>query len=460
LITNDEILAKANEFGIHTSNVQRDYVFGWLIAGVYAGSPLGERVALKGGNALRKGYFPATRFSDDLDFTTEQGLDPDWLISQFNEVCRLAQARSGVRFDLERNQVHGVHTVDQERRVYQLRLYFQDFSGNADHITLKVRVDVAAYDRLVLPLVERHLIHQYSDAAECSTPIRCIALEEALADKLKCLLQRRYSHDLFDLVYAIVVNRELDVDRRQLVGTFLRKTIFEPSPSTARRLLMAVPFELMRGFWDRLICPQASRLSFDGAVTAVLDLFQSLFEPFAYGDEMARAYFPAELRNPILEAGANLTLLRMTYDGVARLIEPYSLAFKKPQGRPPREYFYAYDQTGGRSSGPDLKSFVNERVQHIENTEERFEPRYEVELAKAGDRAAGENFARPFSAQRRGGVARRGRVRGTAAQLMVYVIRCSYCGKSFRRSKPSTRLNPHKDGYGNRCFGRIGTLAY
>ena len=40
------------------------------------------------------------------------------------------------------------------------------------------------------------------------------------------------------------------------------------------------------------------------------------------------------------------------------------------------------------------------------------------------------------------------------------MIECPYCGKKFRRSRPSTRLNPHKDAYGNRCFGRVGFQVF
>jgi nucleotidyltransferase AbiEii toxin of type IV toxin-antitoxin system len=77
MIEREEILAKAEEFGINASDVQRDYVFGWLIGGVYQASTLRDVLVLKGGNGLRKAYFPMTRFSDDLDFSTSQGLDGD-----------------------------------------------------------------------------------------------------------------------------------------------------------------------------------------------------------------------------------------------------------------------------------------------------------------------------------------------------------------------------------------------
>jgi hypothetical protein len=40
-----------------------------------------------------------------------------------------------------------------------------------------------------------------------------------------------------------------------------------------------------------------------------------------------------------------------------------------------------------------------------------------------------------------------------------YTVACPVCAKRFRRKTYSTKLNPHKDQYGNRCFGRIGYLV-
>jgi predicted nucleotidyltransferase component of viral defense system len=189
VITREEIAARADEFGIHTANVQRDYVYGWLIAALYETSGLGDVMVLKGGNALRKGYFPGTRFSDDLDFTTTQGLDGEALVREFNEICRNAEEKSGIKFDVERNQLVDEQLIDRAKRVYKMRIYFRDFSGNADHITMRVKVDVTEFDRILLEPQTRKLIHQYSDAAALVTDIRVVKLEEALADKMKCLIQ-------------------------------------------------------------------------------------------------------------------------------------------------------------------------------------------------------------------------------------------------------------------------------
>ncbi len=35
MISNDEIKSKALELEVNTSDVQRDYVFGWLLSGIY-----------------------------------------------------------------------------------------------------------------------------------------------------------------------------------------------------------------------------------------------------------------------------------------------------------------------------------------------------------------------------------------------------------------------------------------
>lgn len=452
MITREEIDAKADEFGIHASNVQRDYVFGWLIGGLYEASQLRDVLILKGGNALRKGYFPATRFSDDLDFTTTRGLDGDLLVREFNEICRFAEARSGVKFDLERNQIVDEQMIDRAKRVYKMRLYFQDFSGNADHITLRVKVDITEFDRVLLEPQLRRLIHLYSDSSDCNAEIRVVKLEEALADKMKCLIQRRYSYDLFDLVYGVFMNRELDVDRSELVQTFLRKTVFERSPVAARDLLLGVPFDLMRGFWNRLVCPKVSLLAFDSAVSLFRDGLTALFAPFSYGAHLAGAYFPATLRNPILQAGSELTMLQLTYDGITRLVEPYSLVFKQRKSDGvAQEYFYGYDTTGGHSSGAGIKSFTQAGIQGLEATDVKFEPRYEVELSKAGDRETAGYFGRPFGGAR----TKRPPGRRVSARL-IYKIQCPYCTKTFTRKTASTRLNEHKDAYGNRCYGRIG----
>ncbi|MGH7743950.1 MAG: nucleotidyl transferase AbiEii/AbiGii toxin family protein [Candidatus Dormibacteria bacterium] len=450
VIDRDEINATGKLLGVHTSDVQRDYLYGWLLAGLYGDNSLmRDRLVLKGGNAFRKGYFVNTRFSGDLDFAAPTGLDSGQLLDALNGACRMIQARTGVEFDLDRNAQTDQRSIDSGKTVYKFTLYFKDFYGKASKMIIALRMDVTEFGRLYLPIQQRKLIHPYSDQADCATTLEVISLEEALADKLKCLLQRHVSNDLFDLVYSIFINNGIAVDKTAIVTTFLRKTIFEPSPLAALGLLLAVPFEVMRGYWGKIVCIAESRMDFTTAVDRFKGELRSLFSSFQYGDANQLAFFPAELRTPIMRAGRSQTLLRMTYDGVQRLVEPYSLEFKWRKGGIGQEYLYVWDQTGGRSSGPGIKSLFNWKITSLDNTDIKFEPRIEIELAKAGEYGERTTFSSRRSSVRR---STRARPRPQAR----YRVRCAYCQRDFGRISPSTAMRPHMDSYGNPCPGRQG----
>jgi predicted nucleotidyltransferase component of viral defense system len=454
MITRDEIEAKALEFGLHPSNIERDYVFGWLLAGIFGQSRLRDSLVLKGGNCFRKAYFPHTRFSNDLDFSSTSWIQEDLIIAELNRICDFVQDRSGVIFEKERNWVREKANSDQERRIFEGRLYFRDFYGNPHTTTIKVHLDVTEFDRIFLPVQERFLIHPYSDAANCNVALRCHKLEELLASKLKCLLQRRHSFDLYDYVYSVFINRDLAIDRGELLGTFLRKTIFEPSPGVAKGLLLDLPLEAFRAIWRKyIVCPLQSIFDFDTALSrfkvSIEELFAGLHVDY-YGEV---AFFPSGYRNTIMEAAGSLKMLDITYDGQRRFIEPYSLTFKRRKDGYGQEYFYAYDQTGGRSSGPGLKSFLHPKIQALSVTQLDFEPRYPVELGKAGEFASKTHFGGGFRASSSSSI-------GRGRTTRVYLVECSYCGKRFPRKRYSTRLRPHKDQYGNQCYGRSGYIAY
>ena len=460
MITRGEIEAKGVDFGVKVADVERDYVFGWLLSAMYASSSsLGTRLVLKGGNGLRKAYFPYTRFSADLDFSAQTQVDPEDVGRELNKACDVVNAAAGVNFVTERTLVREKRSSDDKQKIYEARLYFRDFYGNPNTIVISVKLDISEFDKIYLPVQQRNLLHPYSDADKCVGAVRCLKLEEMLAAKLKCLLQRRMSSDLYDYVYAIFINRDLEVNTGEIVSTLLKKTIFEPSPSVLVGLFLGLPFQVLRAAWDKyVVTPAASLIDFDVAVEQFSANMRTLFGRFT---ETAAnvSYFPANLRNKIMEAGADLNLLRLTYSGVARDVEPYSLVFKRRKDGFGQEYLYVWDRTGGDRSGPGIKTFLHDRIERLEILpEQHYEPRYPVEISKAGELGSKSYFSQAFGAG--GGSPRRTRARVRYfGSRMVYVVECSYCHRRFTRTKSRTRLNRHKDQYGNRCFGRAGSLV-
>jgi predicted nucleotidyltransferase component of viral defense system len=73
VIDRREILDIASRLSLNPHVVEKDYVLGWMLAGIYANPELRESWVFKGGTCLKKCFFETYRFSEDLDFTL---LDP------------------------------------------------------------------------------------------------------------------------------------------------------------------------------------------------------------------------------------------------------------------------------------------------------------------------------------------------------------------------------------------------
>jgi len=461
LINKEEILVRAEEFAIHTSNVQRDYVFGWFLAGIYSECQLRDYFVLKGGNCLRKAYFKDTRFSNDLDFSLRSDLGEGYIKEQLNLVCNFVTANTGIIFDKGKSRVEQKKRIDADLKVYDARIYFRDFFGKESEMLISIRLDISRFDKIYLPIQNRNIIHPYSDYGKCSRAIYCIKLEELLAAKLKCLLQRRHVADLYDYVFSIVFGTGLEINRLEIVSTLLKMTIFEKSPGVLKNLFIGLPFEFFKRLWRKhIICPKLGVIEFETAVDKFVDHVSGLFGKLSTG-RGEDSFFPAKYRNIILEAGSGMYLMEVVYDGFKRIVEPYSLAYKTRKDGISNEYFFVWDRTGG-TSGPGIKAFLHPKIEDIKLLTETFEPRYQVELSKAGETAKSSYFGKPFArSEHRSSRATREPQRARVSYISggpKYLIECSVCGKRFTRKSRGVSLSRHKDKYGNDCFGRSGFL--
>lgn len=454
MIEKAEIETKAKEFEISPTNVEKDYVFGWLLFGIFTASNLKESIFLKGGNALRKGYLENTRFSSDLDFGIPGDIHQDSLLKELNNVCDFIQGKAGVTFVKEDNKVEEKFAASEAPipglRVWEARLYFRDFQGKSDHMKLKISMDITRFDKVLLPLQTVKLIHPYSDADIVVCDIKCMKLEEIIATKLKCLMQRQHAPDLFDYVYSLKL-LGASINKDELVNAFVRKTIFARNPHVVKDILIQTPFDYFRKYWAKtVVCAKQFIFEVEEAIAFFLADLENLFSVYPNNGYAQFAFFGPELRVPILEAGRNQTLLKIRYKGDLRVIEPYALKYMQRKDGVQREYFYAYNVSGG-DSDPGVRSFVADRIESIENTEDRFEPRFQIELSKAGERPENPYL---FDPNKPTPMPRRkvfGQIR-----VIKYVYKCSHCGKQFTKSSMNSTLNAHKDKRGFVCHGRYG----
>lgn len=394
-----EIEEAASSFGINPTDVEKDYIYGWILKALYEVSELRERLILKGGSALRKGYLSQTRFSKDMDFSTQEELDQTLLRSELERVCDFVSSNTDVRFFPDRTLVKDKELPIPDVQALEARVYFKGFYRE-ENIVLKAQLDVTEFDRLYLPVQSRELIHPYSDSDACTSLIRCQKIEEILASKLNTLLQRRKAGDLFDLLYAILFRQEYPISRREVVSTFLRKSLVERSPASAKEQLLAVPLNAFRGLWSTIIAPTGSLFDFDYALSNFAALIEDLFSlvlgapapalvpgvpsrgrfgPLGRGFQPV-PWFSANVRQAIMDAAAAMTLVEIIYDGVQRLVEPYKLEYRvRKRDGVGLEYFWGYDTTGGRS-GPGIKQFICEKIASARSTSILFTPRWPVEM--------------------------------------------------------------------------------
>jgi predicted nucleotidyltransferase component of viral defense system len=106
LIDRREILGIAAQTSLAPHVVEKDYVLGWMLAGIYAHEELAENWIFKGGTCLKKCFFETYRFSEDLDFTlrSEAQLDEGALKRIFAEVSAWIYEATGIEIPAEQQE--------------------------------------------------------------------------------------------------------------------------------------------------------------------------------------------------------------------------------------------------------------------------------------------------------------------------------------------------------------------
>lgn len=200
MIDKRELLALQSRWLLSADVIQKDYVLGWLLAGISQHPVLGREWVFKGGTCLRKCYFETFRFSEDLDFTATRDAphDPAELEVLFGEVATWLYEESGIELIVDersftsRRNLRGKPTL-QGRVAY---------SGPNPAPTLpKVKIDVTADELLAMPPTQRPITHLYSDQPLPTRGVLAYTAVELMAEKLRALGQRCRPRDLYDVVH-------------------------------------------------------------------------------------------------------------------------------------------------------------------------------------------------------------------------------------------------------------------
>ncbi|MBL7065777.1 MAG: nucleotidyl transferase AbiEii/AbiGii toxin family protein [Anaerolineae bacterium] len=105
MIPPGEIARLAHRLGLGDKTIEKDYVLTWVLLAI-ANSPLRDRLAFKGGTAIKKVYEPDYRFSEDLDFTLLDDVSNDDLIAEIENLFPWLRREVNVTLAVRRVETH------------------------------------------------------------------------------------------------------------------------------------------------------------------------------------------------------------------------------------------------------------------------------------------------------------------------------------------------------------------
>lgn len=199
-------LAKAGGRRIPEAVLERDYCLAWFLVALSRTS-LRDRLAFKGGTAIKRCYFGDYRFSEDLDFTLAAEMTFDQIRRELDPVCAEAKRATGAVFRWAR----------EDRRTHEnSHTFYLGYEGPlpAPAGGREVKVDITIRERIVFPLEDREVLRGYGEYADLpdDAKIRVYSLGEIMAEKVVALMDaaRNEPRDLYDVCY-LVDGRHVDL---------------------------------------------------------------------------------------------------------------------------------------------------------------------------------------------------------------------------------------------------------
>ena len=391
MIERRELLDMATRMSLTPHIVEKDYVLGWMLAGISAHDALRENWIFKGGTCLKKCFFETYRFSEDLDFTMTDGgqIDQGFLKQTFQEIGDWIYERTGIEFPAEK-QDFDIYQNPRGTISCQGKISYRGPVATRD--LPRIKLDLTADERIVLAPNRVGVFHPYSDAPADGIDVLAYAYEELFGEKVRALAERTRPRDLYDVV-NLFRNGEALPSPSVLLDVLRQKCEFkgitvpvlgdlEPHRGElqnlwqnmlAHQLPTLPPYE---SFWDELpaffawlaggVAPRIPAAYAVGAGEVVLRQ-RDLRLPVS-----AQAQAIVEI---IRFAAGNRLLVELDYQGSTRRIEPYSL--RSTQDGNIVLHAWNMDKNEHRSYRVD-------RIQGARTTNQTFAPRYAVELSPQG----------------------------------------------------------------------------
>jgi len=261
-------LAKSGGRRIPEAVLERDYCLAWFLVAL-SQEKLGERLAFKGGTAIKRCYVGDYRFSEDLDFTLTEETPFENIRQGLEPVFTRVHSASGIvfRFSREDRQAHSnSHT------------FYLGYEGPlpATAAGKEVKVDITIREKIIFPVERRPVLRGYEEYADLpeNTALRVYSLDEIAVEKAVAVMDRARNEprDLYDIWYLA---GEAHVDLGRLKDAVEEKLGFRGKKlDDVRGELVAKEARFKKLWQTRLAAQMASLPEFDEVYRAVRRSFR------------------------------------------------------------------------------------------------------------------------------------------------------------------------------------------
>ena len=384
-----EILEFARELGLTPEIVEKDYVLGWLLGGIFNHPALQSTWLFKGGTCLKKCYFETYRFSEDLDFTlrNHEHLTQEFLDTTFPEVAGWIYERCGIEMPPD-TITFEIYANPRGKLSVQGRIGYRGPLQRRGSIP-RIKLDLTDDERIVLDPIWREVHHPYSDRPGDGIQAFCYRYEELFAEKIRALAERMRPRDLYDVIH-LYRHDAAGCDRELVLQTLGEKCNFKGIPVPDADSLANSPERAeLESEWENMLVHQLPVVPplahFFGELPRVFSwlvglLAREILPAIPAGADEDASWRPPAMASSwgtvvpletIRFAAANHLCVDLSYQGTHRLIEPYSLH----RTRDGDIMLHAIRHDSG-----DHRSYRVDRIEGVSATRTSFMPRYSVEL--------------------------------------------------------------------------------
>jgi predicted nucleotidyltransferase component of viral defense system len=260
MIDKEEILIEAKRRSLDPSIIEKDYVIGWLLRGIYQIEQIQDSWIFKGGTSIKKCYFSDYRFSEDLDFsllnTTRDSLQN--LQAILSESAAWVYEHSGIEIPFSAIEIE-IYETPLGREAIQAKVTYNGPLRRKTNFP-RIKLDLTLHEKIVLEPEKRLIFHPYSDRPQDLIQARCYPFEELFAEKIRALAERTRPRDIYDVIH-LYQSREKLKSKELLLHILKEKCKFKGiSLPDLQAIEARLNVQNLNSEWERMLAHQLPSL--------------------------------------------------------------------------------------------------------------------------------------------------------------------------------------------------------